>query len=148
MAQIKATAWRRLMECHAAVLDRLATDMESDQGFGVAWYDVLVHLAEAAGHRLRMSELAEKLLLSRSWLTRRIDQMEDAGLVTRRSSPEDGRGTYAELTPAGLRAFSSARRQHMKSVERHFLSHLTPSEAQMLERVLRRITTEIRTFES
>ena len=95
MVQIKATAWRRLMECHAAVLDRLAADLESGQGFGVGWYDVLVHLSEAPGHRLRMSDLAEKLLLSRSWLTRRIDQMEAAGLVERRSSPEDRRGTYA-----------------------------------------------------
>lgn len=148
MVQIKATAWRRLMECHAAVLDRLAADLESGQGFGVGWYDVLVHLAEAPGHRLRMSELAEKLLLSRSWLTRRIDQMEAAGLVARRSSREDGRGTYAELTPAGLRAFRSASREHLKSVERHFLSHLTPSEAQTLERMLHRITTEVRASES
>ena len=136
------------MECHAAVLDRLATDLESAQGFGVGWYDVLVHLAEAPGHRLRMSELAEKLLLSRSWLTRRIDQMVDAGLVARRSSQEDGRGTYAELTRAGLRAYRTASREHMKSVERHFLSHMTSSEAQTLERILHRITTEVRASES
>jgi DNA-binding MarR family transcriptional regulator len=148
MDQIKATAWRRLMECHATVLGRLATDLESGSGFGVGWYDVLVHLAEAPGHRLRMSGLAETLLLSRSWLTRRIDQMEAAGLVARRSSQEDGRGTYAELTPAGLRAFRSAKRAHLKSVERHFLSHLTSSEAQTLERILHRVTTEVRASES
>lgn len=144
MVQIKATAWRRLMECHAAVIERLASDMEKGQGFGIAWYDVLVHLAEAPDHRLRMSELADNLLLSRSWLTRRIDQMEAAGLVARRSSREDGRGTYAELTHAGLRAFKSASREHLKSVERHFLSHLTPSEAQTLKRMLQRVTTEVR----
>jgi DNA-binding MarR family transcriptional regulator len=136
------------MECHAAVLDRLATDLESGQGFGVGWYDVLVHLAEAPGRRLRMSALADQLLLSRSWLTRRIDQMESAGLVARRSSREDGRGTYAELTPAGLRAFRSALREHRKSVERHFLAHLSSSEAQTLERILHRITTEVRASES
>jgi DNA-binding MarR family transcriptional regulator len=148
MAQIKATAWRRLMECHAVVLDRLAGDLESGQGFGVGWYDVLVHLAEAPGHRLRMSEMADRLLLSRSWLTRRIDQMETAGLVERRASEEDGRGTYAELTSAGRRAFRSASREHMKSVERYFLSHLTPSEAETLERILARITAEVRASES
>src|SRR5260221_10069908 len=93
------TAWRATLEATNAVLRVFEAEMEQRVGISLAWYDVLLHLWEAPGHSLRMNELANSLVLSRSWLTRRVEGMENAGLVQRWQAEEDARGVCAALTP-------------------------------------------------
>src|ERR1700712_11330 len=95
-------AWRGFLRAHARIIRRLEAELEAEQSVSVASYDVLVQLAEAPGHALRMSELADSVLLSRSGLTRLVDRLEREGLVERRACPDDARGTLAALTPGGM----------------------------------------------
>ena len=86
------------------------------------------------GHEIRMSTLADQVLLSRSWLTRRIIQLENAGLVEGRRSGEDGRGVVAALTPEGEKAFQAWEKSHARSIARHFSQQLDDDEAAVLQR--------------
>ena len=82
----------------------------------LAWYDVLLTLAQAPERRLRMAQLADRVLLSRSGLTRLVDRLEREGLVRREPSPDDARGTYTVLTAAGLRRLRGAVPLHLAGV--------------------------------
>src|ERR1700712_6009675 len=95
-------AWRGFLNAHAHVIRRLEAELEAEQSMPLANYDVLVQLAEAPDHALRMSELATSVLLSRSGLTRLVDRLEREGLVERQACADDARGTLAVLTPGGL----------------------------------------------
>lgn len=133
------------MEAQSALLRVFEEELQGDCGIPLSWYDVLVHLWEAPSETLRMSELADALVLSRSWLTRRVEQMEAAGLVHRCPASTDGRGVCATLTPQGKRMFRKAARSHVRSVDRHFLSLLDEREAQTIlacfDRVLAAMST-------
>ena len=94
----KLHAWRTFLTTHAAVIDALGKDMESAVGLPLTWYEVLLILKESDDGRLRMRELAESLLLSRSAATRFVDRMEAAGLVSRECCLADGRGTFVAMT--------------------------------------------------
>ena len=87
----RLAVWRLLLETHAAVVDRLSRELEAESDLPLTWYDVLLQLSGAPGGRLRMRDLAEAVLLSRSGLTRLVDRMEAAGLVCREAHPSDGR---------------------------------------------------------
>lgn len=132
-------AWRTFLEAHARTVDVLARELREDEGLALAWYDVLVHLNEAPGGRLRMQELAEAVLLSKSGLTRLIDRMERDGLVTRMACPSDRRGTFAELTPVGLARLRDAAPRHLQGVREHFADHFDEADARTLQRLLSRL---------
>ena len=91
-------AWRGFLRAHAHVIRRLESELEYEQSMPLANYDVLVQLAEAPDHSLRMSELASSVLLSRSGLTRLVDRLERGGLLARESCASDARGAFAKLT--------------------------------------------------
>src|SRR6478672_2417826 len=93
-------AWRTFLQAHATLVRRLETDLENETGLALADFDVLVQLAFAGG-RLRMTELADKALISRSGMTRRVARLVDEGLVGRCSAETDARGVVVSLTPAG-----------------------------------------------
>ena len=95
--------WRSFLRAHAVVLRELERELDRDAALPLAWYDVLLTLAQAPERKLRMAELADRVLLSRSGLTRLVDRLEKAGYVRREPSPDDARGTYTVLHPAGLR---------------------------------------------
>lgn len=116
--------WRRLLTVEARLHDRLDQDLRSGHGLTLAEYGVLVHISEAGPGGLRMSDLAQRLLLSRSGLTRRFDSMVRAGLVERRSCPADGRGAMAHLTPAGADLLAEAAPTHVEGVRRYLLDPL------------------------
>ena len=118
------TAWRLLLSVEARLQERLDQDLRSGHGLTLAEYGVLVHLSEAGPAGLRMSDLAQRLLLSRSGLTRRFDSMVRAGLVERRSCPADGRGAMAHLTPAGRALLAEAAPTHVAGVRRYLLDPL------------------------
>lgn len=136
---MQLAAWRALLEAHARTTDLLAAELRAEHDLPLAWYDVLVHLNEASDQRLRMQELAERVLLSKSGLTRLFDRMEREGLVARSACPSDRRGTFAELTSAGLARLRETAPTHLEGVRRHVADHLSDDEAEVLARLLRRI---------
>ena len=95
-------AWRAFVEAHTAVMDVLERELTERRGISLTWYDALLQLSEAPGNRMRMSELADSIVISRSGFSRAARRMEEAGLIAREPSPEDGRGAYVVLTDQGL----------------------------------------------
>lgn len=132
------SAWRRFLEAHAAVVERLSVELERETAMPLSWYDVLTQL-EAAGGRLRMHELASAVLLSRSGMTRLVDRLEDAGLVQRCPDCEDRRGTVACLTTRGEDALHAAAPVHLRGIGEHFTQRLDDREKRVLATALRRI---------
>lgn len=138
-------AWRAFLEAHAAVTGALENELSRERGLPLAWYDVLVQLAEAPRGRLRMGDLADAVLLSKSGLTRLCDRMEQAGFVQRQPCEDDGRGLLAVLTPAGRAALRRAAPVHLRGVREHFARHLSSDEASRLAASLGRIAEQART---
>ena len=126
--EARLAAWRAFLNAHAAVVRRIERDMAAAGALPLGWYDVLVALAETPGHRLRMHELADAVVLSRSGLTRLVDRLERQGLLRRERCQSDARGWFAEITPEGRRAFAAARRTHLDGVRRLFLSRFSRDE--------------------
>jgi DNA-binding MarR family transcriptional regulator len=139
----RLAVWRLLLETHAAVVDRLSRELEAESDLPLTWYDVLLQLSGAPGGRLRMRDLAEAVLLSRSGLTRLVDRMEAAGLVCREAHPSDGRGANAVLTPAGRTALRRAAPVHLRGIDFHFARHLSDEEVATLRAALDRVVTAL-----
>jgi len=131
--------WQAFLEAHARVLERLEREMAAQRGLTLVWYEVLLRLNHAPQGRLRMRELANSVLLSRSGLSRRIDAMERAGLVRRESCPSDRRGVFAVLTERGRATLRRAAPVHLVGIHEHFARHLDPEERSVLKRVFRRL---------
>jgi DNA-binding MarR family transcriptional regulator len=125
-------AWRGLLRVHAEITSELDAQMRAAHGLPVSSYEVLMFLADAPDRRLRMAEIADRVLLSRSGLTRLVDRLVELGYVTRCAVDGDGRGAYAELTDAGLQKLEAARRTHREGVRRHFLERLNPTDQVVL----------------
>ena len=133
---LEMRAWRSLLSAHARLLARLDAELEESSGMSVADYGVLVHLSEADGGHLRMSELAEALLLSPSGLTRRLDGLVAAGFVERAKCPTDRRGAYAVLTEAGRRRLDEVAPSHVAQVRRNFIDRLDRRQLEALSEAL------------
>lgn len=138
LADDDLAAWRAFLDAHAAVIGVLERELMEERGLPLSFYDVLVQLSEGGG-RMRMSDLAGSLLLSRSGVTRLVDRVAAAGYVRRESCPTDKRGTYAVLTPAGRDALKRAWPTHARGVQRHFADALEPGDARALAAVLDRV---------
>jgi DNA-binding MarR family transcriptional regulator len=117
----------------------LEAELLAEQDLPLASYDVLVQLAEAPGRRLRMTELADAVLLSRSGVTRLVDRLEKAGLVARCPVETDGRGVAARITDAGFDRLRTASRTHLRGVGQHFVDRLDDADLHVLERITRRL---------
>ncbi len=128
--------WQDFLRARAQVSDRIEDDLHARVGFPLTWYDVLFHLSEAPKSKMRLQDLAEKLLFSRSGLTRLIDRIENAGLVVREPDPHDRRGVSAVLTPAGRKSLRRAAPTHAKGVERYFLGALSAADKKALRTLL------------
>jgi DNA-binding MarR family transcriptional regulator len=129
-------AWRAFLRAHAQVIRRLERELQDERGMALTDYDVLVQLARADQRRLRMSELADRLLLSRSGVTRLVDRLVADGLVERVLCDDDRRGQWAALTDAGRRRLREAAPVHLRGVTTHFLDRLSADELARLERML------------
>jgi DNA-binding MarR family transcriptional regulator len=135
--------WRVFLETALAVIDILDSEMREQRGITLAWYDVLIHL-EDAPDGLGMTEIANRILFSKSGLTRVIDRMEAAGLVRRERPPEDRRVVKVLLTPAGLDALDAARAVHRRGIQEHFVSHLDPAQLEQLTGMLQGVREHVR----
>jgi DNA-binding MarR family transcriptional regulator len=131
--------WRTFLQAHATVIRRLEADLESEGQLSLADLDVLLQLARAESHRLRMSELADEVLLSRSGMTRRIDRLEASGLVRRHECAADRRGAYAAITETGLERLREARPAHLRGITMHFVSKLTAEDLEAMRAVLAKV---------
>jgi DNA-binding MarR family transcriptional regulator len=131
--------WRDFLRAHAAVTRALEDELADEKVLPLTWYDVLVQLVEAPNRRLRMTELADRVLLSRSGLTRLVDRLVKAGLVERKPCPDDARGTYSVLTAAGFARLRDAAPVHLRGEHEHMTSLIRPDELAVLGTVLRRI---------
>jgi DNA-binding MarR family transcriptional regulator len=131
--------WRTFLQAHATVVRRLEAELEADGQISLADLDVLLQLSGAKGRRLRMSELAETVLLSRSGMTRRIDRLEAAGLVQRHECAADRRGAFAGITDAGLERLRRARPTHLRAVEEYFISRLSADDLQAIREALTKL---------
>lgn len=125
-------AWRGLLRVHAGMTKALDAELLREHGLPLSSYEVLLFLADAPGGRLRMSELADGVLLSRSGLTRLVDRMERDGLLRRERCEDDARGYHAAITGKGRALFDRARRTHLDGVRERFLSHLSREELRTL----------------
>jgi DNA-binding MarR family transcriptional regulator len=132
-------AWRGLLRVHATLSKALDAELEAAHDLPLTSYEVLMHVADAEGERMRMCELAESILLSRSGLTRLIDRLERDGLVCRTTCSSDARGAFACLTPAGRAKLDAARATHLAGVRRLFLQHFGPEEQEVLASFWERI---------
>ena len=132
-------AWRTFLQAHAAVLRRLEAELEAETNLSLSDFDVLVQLALAEGGTLRMSELAERVVISRSGMTRRIDRLEAGGFVERQACASDLRGAMAHLTEAGLARLVAVRPIHMRGVGEYFLDKLESDDLDCLQRVLSKV---------
>lgn len=129
----RLTVWRSFLRTHTHLLRQLEHQLQAHGKIALGGYDVLVQLAEAPENRLRMSELAEAVLLSRSGLTRLVDRLQKDGLVQRQPDPEDARGMYTVLTAKGRDTLRDASRVHLAGVSELVLDRLTESELRQLQ---------------
>lgn len=132
-------SWRVFLRAHAVITRRLEAELLEEQRLPLASYDVLVQLVDAPGHRLRMTELASAVLLSRSGLSRLVDRLQRQGLVSRQAATEDGRGMYAVLLTAGLDRLRAAAPTHLRGVGEHMTSKFTDAELDGLRALLERL---------
>ncbi len=139
LAPAEQETWRRFLRAHTLVLRRLERDLVAGHGLPLASYDVLVQLSEAPERQLRMTELAERVLLSRSGLTRLVDRLEREGLVERRACPSDARGTLAALTDRGIDRLRTAWPTHLDGVVESFVGRYTAEELSTLGALLGRL---------
>ncbi len=123
-------AWRGVLFAGAKVLRIAERDLVEREGFPMTWLDVLAQLYDAPGNGLRMQELEERSLFTRSGLTRLVDRIEAAGLVLREPVPGDRRGVRVVLTPEGRRRHDKAFVEHLRLIEREFGGRLTQAQQQ------------------
>ena len=124
--------WRAFLEATRRLEEQLDRELQQDAGIPLAYYTILAMLSEAPERTLRMSELAQRTWSSRSRLSHAVDRLEDKGWITRRSCPSDKRGSFAQLTNAGLMALEAAAPGHVAGVRRHMFDQLTPSQVDAL----------------
>lgn len=138
-------AWRAFINAHASVIDRIEADLAAAGQLPLTSLDVLIALNEAPERRLRMNDLAAKVVvLSRSGVTRLADRLEADGLLRRERTAADRRGAYAVITERGLEAVERARPVYARSIVRHFSRHLDGNQARSLMEGLERIDAAAR----
>ena len=134
-------AWGSLLRAHATLMRRLDTDLERETGLALADFDVLAQLAEANG-QLRMTELADRALISRSGMSRRVARLADEGLVRRDKAGTDGRGVVVALTEAGIARLTETAPVHVRGISKLFVAQLDDQELALLERALNKVIVD------
>ena len=134
-------AWRSLLRAHASLLRRLDTDLQQATGLALADFDVLAQLAQAHG-ALRMTELADRALISRSGMSRRVARLVDEGLLRRDKAGTDRRGVVVALTQAGITRLAATAPVHARGISELFVAQLDDQELALLERALNKVIVD------
>jgi DNA-binding MarR family transcriptional regulator len=132
-------AWGGLLHVHADLVPVLDRRLQAAAGLPLAWYDVLLELNAPPDRRLRMGELGERVVLSRTRVSRLVDELARAGLVRRESNPDDKRSAYAVLTDLGRNRLRSAAPAYQTGIVEHFTRHLSDDEIEVLAGALWRV---------
>lgn len=136
--------WPVFLTAHAVLIEQVEARLTAAGLPPLAWYDVLWALERAEGGRMRLAGLAEKIVLSRSNMTRLVDRLEEAGLVRRERSTEDRRGAFAALTPAGAELRARMWPVYRQAIDELFERHLEAGEAEKMQAALRRMLDAVR----
>jgi DNA-binding MarR family transcriptional regulator len=136
---VSTAAWSALLRVHAALTPMLDQELQASHGLPLTWYDVLLELNAAPSRRLTMSALGSVAVVSRSRVSRVVDELVRAGLVEREPNPDDGRSAYARITPAGRARLRAAAPTYLAGIERHFTKHLTANEARTVTTALEKV---------
>ncbi len=135
--------WRAWLSASQLLNEQLSRELQERHGLTIADYEILVRLSEAPERRLRMSDLAEQTLSSRSRLSHQIDRMEKAGLVERQVCADDRRGAFAALTPRGWDALVDAAPDHVEGVRAHLVDQLSEDEFAALGSACERVASHL-----
>ena len=135
--------WRNWLTASQLLEFTLNNELQESHGLTTSDYEILVRLSEAENRRIRMSELAEQVLISRSRLSHQIDRMQNAGLVIREVCEDDRRGQFAVLTDTGWKALVSAAHSHVTSVRNHFVDILTEAEYAALGKAVKKLAAHL-----
>ncbi|HVE99378.1 MAG TPA: MarR family transcriptional regulator [Mycobacteriales bacterium] len=138
----EVAAWLGFLRAHTKIIRTLDQELEAECGLSLAQYDVLAQLSAASERQLRMTELADRVLLSRSGLTRLVDRLEGMGLVERQACPSDARGMYARLTDLGRERLRAASGPHLRGVREHVTGRLSQTELRRLADLMGRLLAE------
>ncbi len=137
-------AWGYLLRLQAEVVSRIEADLKEQGEISLTWYDVLLTLDNSPEKRLRMSEIADRIVLSRSALTRSVDRLEKEGFLKREQCGHDARGAYAVLTKKGQTALSKARPVYWAGIKKYFADSLPDADISSLDRIFEKILTRFR----
>jgi DNA-binding MarR family transcriptional regulator len=132
-------AWSALLRVHAALVPVLDAELQATYRLPITWYDVLLELNAAPGRRMTMGELGAAAVVSRSRVSRVVDDLVAAGLVARAANPEDRRSAYAVITDAGRRRLRAAAPTYLAAIERHFTARMTAAEARTVATALHKV---------
>jgi DNA-binding MarR family transcriptional regulator len=132
-------AWAALLRAHAAVVSHLERELQAERQLSLSWYDVLLSLNSASEPGLRMQDLAEAVVLSRTRVSRVVDEMEEAGLVQRTPNPADGRSTIVAMTRRGRGVFRRAASVYVRGIDTHFGSLLSVEELRCVRGALEKV---------
>src|SRR5918993_3225231 len=125
-------AWRAWLYSTQLLTERLNAELQHDTGIPHAYYEILVQLSETPDRMMRMSELADRCLSSRSRLSHAVSRLEERGWIRRQVCEEDGRGQLAVLTDEGFAALEAAAPVHVESVRQHLFDQLSPEQVAAL----------------
>ena len=134
-------AWTALLRAHARLVRRLEADLEKETGLALADFDVLAQLALVGGE-LRMTELADRALISRSGMTRRVARLVEVGLVRRANADTDARGVVVALTKAGVARLTETAPVHARAIADLFVARLDDQELAVLQSALEKVTPD------
>jgi DNA-binding MarR family transcriptional regulator len=136
-------AWRRYIVASRRLLEALDSDLAGHE-LSMPDYEILAQLSDAPDRRMRMSELADVAMLSRSRLSHRMKVMEKAGWVRREACPVDKRGFFAVMTPKGWKAIEAAAPDHVESVRSRFVDLLSKEDQRTIAEIFNRVEDELR----
>lgn len=139
-------SWRAWLDMTRLLPDRLSRELSDEHELSIADYEILVQLSENPDRRIRMSDLADRTLSSRSRLTHQCDRLAKRGFITREPCADDGRGSWAVLTSQGWKKIEGAAPDHVASVRQHFVDVLTPSEFEELGAISRKISEHLQSI--
>ena len=139
-------AWAGLLQVHAALVPLLDRELQRETGLPLAWYDVLLELNAAEGGRLRMGELGDRVVLSRTRVSRLVEELSRSGLVCREANPDDRRSAFAVLTDTGRQRLRDAAPTYMAGIREHFTRYLEPDELSAVGDALWRVHDRVTNY--
>lgn len=143
LSPAQLAAWQAFLKAHAVITRALERELIEAHRLPLAEYDVLVQLRAVEGGALRMAQLADQVLLSRSGLTRLVERLERGGLVRRAACPSDARGSFAVITERGTARLAEAAPDHLASVQAHFVKPLSEDQIESLRLALQQLVAAV-----